>query len=466
MFRMRFGRLIVLVAALLVSSPVAVAAASAACPDTVTSAGFLDLGGLDAATVDSIDCIAHYGITSGVGPSIYQPAGVVSRWQMALFLIRTAQGLRIPLPDGTSTVFSDLGGLAADTQRAINQLAQLGITAGTAPGQFSPFADVPRWQMALFMMRLLAKVGVILPDGAFQGFTDLGGLSAEALKAVNQARQLGIAAGTSSTTFDPQGLVKRGDMAAFLARALNVGGARHVRLALTLSTSTAPVHGAAVATVVATKPNGQPYPGLLIDLFSTQGLAADGTCLLDIDAALNGGDAGTSVDCKIDAADPLTNSDGKVSVGLAHSTTAETDTIWAWTGVVGQAFDADLVADRVSATLLWTATADGLVLSPEQDLAFGRPVSVAAQLTGAALSGQTVRFAVVRSGATLFTFSVATNSFGTATLTYTGPADPTASDDLPVLDAVVAFWDRNGNGVDDGAAEFGAETAVKWDEAP
>lgn len=459
-------RLIALVVALVASWPLAAVAATAACPDTIPSAAFLDLGGLDAATVDSIDCLAHYGITAGVGPGSYQPTGSVPRWQMALFLVRTASALRIALPDGAGSAFSDLTGLGADTQRSIQQLAQLGITGGTAPGQFSPLVEVPRWQMALFLMRLLANAGIVLPDGAPQGFIDLGGLSAEAIRAVNQARQLGVATGTTPTTFNPAGLVKRSDMAVFLARILNAGGGRHVRLSLTLSTTTAPVHGAAVATVIATKPNGQPYPGLLIDLFSTQGLAADGTCLIDVDAALNGGDAATSLDCRIDAADPLTNSDGKVSVGLAHTATAETDTIWAWTGAAGQVFDSDLVAERVSATLLWTPTADGLVLPSQQNLVFGRPVSVAAQLTGAALSGQTMRFAVLRNGATILTSAVITNSAGTATLAYTGPPDPTAADDPPVLDTVMAFWDRNGNGIDDGAAEFEAETAVEWDEAP
>jgi hypothetical protein len=33
-----------------------------------------------------------------------------------------------------------------------------------------------------------------------------------------------------------------------------------------------------------------------------------------------------------------------------------------------------------------------------------------------------------------------------------------------VVDEVRAFWDRNGNAVDDGEAEFDGTTIVTWDE--
>ena len=54
--------------------------------------------------------------------------------------------------------------------------------------------------------------------GASQGFDDLGGLSAEAVTAINQIKQLGITTGTTATTFDPNGVVNRWQMALFLTR--------------------------------------------------------------------------------------------------------------------------------------------------------------------------------------------------------------------------------------------------------
>jgi hypothetical protein len=98
------------------------------------------------------------------------------------------------LPSGVGTPFSDTSGLSAETLRAITQLAQLGLTAGTGSGLFTPNASVPRWQMALFLVRLLARAGLSIPNGTDQGFIDLGGLPVEAITAINQAKQLGTGA--------------------------------------------------------------------------------------------------------------------------------------------------------------------------------------------------------------------------------------------------------------------------------
>lgn len=455
--------LLVLVAAI----PLPTHAATRACPDSIEPAAFIDVGGLSAAALEAIDCIVHYGISQGTTATTFSPNADVPRWQMAVFLVRTVQALGIGLPDGSGFRFSDISGLNPDTQRSIRQLAQLGITSGTGADLFGPLEPVPRWQMAIFLSRLLARAGIALPGGSTTTlFTDLGGLSPEAMTAVSQLVALGIISGTGANTFSPLGPIPRWQIALLLARTLNSGGARHVRLSISLSASTVPVVGSTIVTVLATKPDSSPYPGLLVDLFVGPGLAADGTCLLDADASVNGGDAGTSIDCRIDPADPRTNSRGEVRLGLAHSPVAEVDTILAWVGNEGEVFDADTVTDRVSATVAWTATADGLVMVPGLDVGFGSSVVVIAQLTGAqsAVAGQTVIFEVRRAGIVLSTQSSITTSGGLAQLAYSGPGEPSPGDDDPVIDEVRAFWDRNGNGIDDGDAEFDGTTIVTWDE--
>jgi SpoIID/LytB domain protein len=106
----------------------------------------------------------------------------------------------------------------------INCLAALQITTGTAEGIFSPTASVTRWQMAIFLARTVKALGVVVPPPANQGFTDLGGLSDEAVTAINQVKQLGITTGTSATTFDPSSNVTRWQMALFLTRSYTVIG--------------------------------------------------------------------------------------------------------------------------------------------------------------------------------------------------------------------------------------------------
>jgi hypothetical protein len=130
--------------------------------------GFTDIGGLDSATQTAINQLKQLGITTGTSATTFSPNLVVSRWQMALFLIRLAAAAGVTLPSGAAQGFTDIGGLSTEAQTAINQAKQLGIADGFTATTFSPNTDTLRWQMALFLTRTLAVDGV-LPTGL--GFT-------------------------------------------------------------------------------------------------------------------------------------------------------------------------------------------------------------------------------------------------------------------------------------------------------
>ena len=196
---------------------------SNACPDDIDSAGFTDLAGLDSTTRRAVDCLAEFGITRGTSSTTFSPLSAVTRWQMALFLTRQAEAHGIDLPSGSSVGFLDIAGLSDAAQRAINQLDRLGIAEGTSTTTFSPNESVTRWQMALFLTRLLEEAGIDLPSGSDQDFFDVRVLSSETEKAVNQIIQLDISEGTSSTTFSPNNPVTRWQMALFLTRTLEAG---------------------------------------------------------------------------------------------------------------------------------------------------------------------------------------------------------------------------------------------------
>jgi hypothetical protein len=443
-------------------------AATSACPSSIPSSGFPDVSALTAETQAAVDCVVYYRISLGTGTRSFSPQSSVPRWQMALFLERTAVALGLQLPDGNASVFEDLGGLDADSNRAIIRLSQMGITMGTAPGRFSPLEQVPRWQMAVFLIRLLAKAGAVLPNGQGHGFTDIGHLPAADQTAIGQAAQLGIAVGVSSSSFHPSGLVTRAEMALFVSRLLAAGGAHPHRMTLSLSKTSVPVFGVILVTVRVTRPDRTPIAGVPIDIFVATSLKTDGSCVLDTEAAVNGGDAGTSADCRIDFADPRTNSNGEVVASLAHSSLPRAGTVWAWTGADGETFRNTLVLDKVSAAVSWTAAAEGLSLPAPLSDTFGSTINVTAQLigTGSSVAGQTIRFTVTRAGLPILNSTVSTSSSGAAGLTYTGPADPSSEAGDEVTDVVTAFWDRNGNGIHDGPAEFDAETEITWKEGP
>ena len=140
------------------------AVTTAACPATVPSAGFTDLAGFSADVVDGANCLAFYGITKGTSATTYGPAANVSRWQMALFLTRQAVDHGVTLPSGADQGFTDLTGLSAEAVTAVNQLAQLNITKGTSATTFDPNGNVGRWQMALFITRLVTGAGITLQN--------------------------------------------------------------------------------------------------------------------------------------------------------------------------------------------------------------------------------------------------------------------------------------------------------------
>ncbi len=219
------GLLFVAVLTSLLALPAAaVVDTSFSCPGTIGEAGFTDIASHNETTRRAIDCLAVHDITKGTSPTTFNPGGTVPRWQMALFLVRQASAHGVTIPTAVDQGFTDIGGVSAEARTAINQLGQLGITLGTSPTEFSPHQTVSRWQMALFITRLLAASGVSIPTPSEQGFGDISSLPPAARNAINQLAALGIAEGTSKTTFSPGTHTLRWHMALFLTRALAVGG--------------------------------------------------------------------------------------------------------------------------------------------------------------------------------------------------------------------------------------------------
>ncbi|HVR33238.1 MAG TPA: S-layer homology domain-containing protein [Acidimicrobiia bacterium] len=197
-------------------------AVAGSCRGSIPPSGFTDVAASSVHAAD-IDCVANEGVTSGVGDGRYNPQGTVTRWQMALFLTRTAPLLGVPVPSAQPP-FTDLDGLSADTVAAIGSLAAMGVTSGTAATEFSPNQPVTRWQMALFLMRLHGLTGFAVPSGESQGFTDLAGHGESTVLAINQLAQLTITSGTSPGTYSPGLDVSREQMASFLARLIRLDG--------------------------------------------------------------------------------------------------------------------------------------------------------------------------------------------------------------------------------------------------
>ncbi|MBK8821818.1 MAG: S-layer homology domain-containing protein [Anaerolineales bacterium] len=121
-------------------------------PAVGASTGFGDVA-TDYWAAAWIKQLAAEGITGGCGGGNYCPDNVVTRAQMAVFLLKAKNGSSYSPPAvGVSTGFNDV---ATDAFAAafIKQLVAEGITAGCGNSNYCPDDSVTRAQMAVFLVR-------------------------------------------------------------------------------------------------------------------------------------------------------------------------------------------------------------------------------------------------------------------------------------------------------------------------
>ena len=104
----------------------------------------------------SINKLAALGIVSGRGPGAYAPGELVTRAQMATFLVRGYESRTGDTLPALGNAFSDDDGNAHEAR--IDQAAAAGFTGGLAPGSFGPDAPVRRDSMATFLARVLDRL--------------------------------------------------------------------------------------------------------------------------------------------------------------------------------------------------------------------------------------------------------------------------------------------------------------------
>lgn len=124
-------------------------------------------------------------------------------------------------PDGVcaafmaGTWFEDVPVSSAHAE-SIACVAQHGIAPADLDGSFRPGSSVQRDELAIFIVRALATAGHPLPT-ADAPFTDIAGTHGE--DAIAQLAAAGIVNGRTSTTYDPEGIVTRAQMASYLVGA-------------------------------------------------------------------------------------------------------------------------------------------------------------------------------------------------------------------------------------------------------
>lgn len=177
------------------------AAAAAAAP-------FLDVNP-DSVHAAAIDRLAELGIATGDAEGRFSPGDTVTRAQTATLLARTLD--LEPIEDDR---FEDV----LDTNvhaPAINALVEAGVSTGVTETTFAPNRSVTRAQLASLLTR---AVELPAADELPVEDVDPEDVHAPAIAAVAAA---GITTGVTATSFAPEALIRRDQLATMLARALD-----------------------------------------------------------------------------------------------------------------------------------------------------------------------------------------------------------------------------------------------------
>ena len=370
----------ILAAGALVASLVAAGARPAAAAETVADHATPVTACVGDATADwmfddvsaghyfrgAINCLAYYGVTIGYGDGTFRPSRDVSRFEMVLFMERSAR----------------IAG--AESADVVQDFA----TTGSDP--------VNRADMALLIARLLAsatdndsRVNVVLesddtftvggtePDDAFIDSRQSQPIAKDS--AASALFELGVAQGTGGGNFSPELSVTRGEMAAFITRALAHTTARPEGVSIQQ-------YLPGEVTVSVRNEVFAPVVNAAIDAFSIaspdahRAFRSDGSC-----SSLVNDETG-STSCVIDVLDPVTGPDGDFTIGLGATDEPEM-TVWAWTGVLGDAVrsgDDRLVSVQVSTQGVEATGAKVSNSLPENatHARFSTTVTVTVQLVG------------------------------------------------------------------------------------
>ena len=372
-----------------------------ACPASAStpSAGFTDTTSTD------VDCIAYYGITTGVTATTYEPTASIPRWQMALYLTRFMDVAGITLGSGADQGFTDLAGQSAATQTAINQIKQAGVTTGTTATTYDPDSNVTNEQMAMFLTRALGQIAVgqngsndtvssltlyINGTTATYNYDDIdSGVTFEGHNAIVETYNLGITGDLSTErTFNPSAAITRAEMATWLTNALAHTKARPEGIHLQ-STDVADFGSMVAATdelhISNRDANFDAIANTSIDVMAFYDDPADSTDLATSASTGKCDDmvtAQSSTLCTIDVGDSVTNANGDIvlemaamAAGDASVGDGQTVQYWAWTAANGTIYDSTQTTSTVTIVSTTDATQLKVTSSRPKALRSGNPAA-------------------------------------------------------------------------------------------
>ena len=168
-----------------------------------------------------IDCLYYWDITRGTSATTYSPGSPVTRGQMAAFIARMVVQAGGSLPEGSDRFADDEGSpYEADINRLAAAGIVNGTGVGTySPRLLVTRAQMAAFLVRAYN-HLAEDAGLDPLSTDIDFFADDEGSTLEA--SINAAASVGIAAGHADGTYRPREAVRRDHMAAFLMRELDL----------------------------------------------------------------------------------------------------------------------------------------------------------------------------------------------------------------------------------------------------
>lgn len=182
--------------------------ASAALALISPAGGVAGFGDVPEATfyTEAVQWMVDNDITTGTSASCFSPDDPVTRGQAAAFMWRMEGE-----PSAPAHPFTDIN--ASWQQQPVAWMYANGITTGTSPSTYSPNDVLTRGQLAALLHRLAGN-----PTASPHPFTDVVASWQQGPVSWMATTDPVITTGTSSTTFSPNDLVTRGQLATFFWR--------------------------------------------------------------------------------------------------------------------------------------------------------------------------------------------------------------------------------------------------------
>ena len=162
-----------------------------------------------------VEAVFANGVIGGCGGDNFCPESLVSRGEMARFLLLAKEGAAYVPPPCTTPLFADVP-CSNPLAPWINELVRRGVTAGCGGGNYCPTASVTRSQMAVFLLSTLEGAGFSPPACPPSPFNDVPAGS-PFCPWIKEIANRGITAGCGSGSFCTEALVTRGQMSVFLS---------------------------------------------------------------------------------------------------------------------------------------------------------------------------------------------------------------------------------------------------------